>query len=94
MAKANVVVAFKGKKTDELYVGLPHEQHADLRVREKLGLKTEGWLVDGFFDRDADEFITRTEAAKRFPEETGRTLGLGTADSSDFDCINDARRNR
>ncbi len=91
---ARVVVALRERKTGRIYRGEAHEMHADLRVRERLGPRTEGWLDAGFIDLEADEFLTRGGAARRFPFEAGRTRGRGCADSSDFECIQRARRER
>ena len=91
---ARVVVALRERKTGRIFRGESHEAHADLRQREGLGRSTEGWLDAGFIDLEADEFLTRGGAARRFPFEAGRTRGRGCADSSDFECIQRARRAR
>ena len=39
---ARVVVALRERKTGRIYRGEAHEMHADLRVREGLGPRTEG----------------------------------------------------
>jgi hypothetical protein len=91
---ANVVVALRERKTGRLWVGEPGEQHADVRRRCQLGARTAGWLTDGFVDRDTGEFLTRGQAARRWPEEAGRTHGRGTADSSDFEAIRRAKLER
>jgi len=88
---ANVVVALREKETGRLWVGAPGEQHADLRRRCGLGDRTAGWLTDGFVDLDTGEFLTRGQAARRWPQEAGRTHGRGTADSSDFEAIRRAK---
>jgi hypothetical protein len=91
---ANVVVALREKRTGRLWIGEPGEQHADLRRRCDLGERTAGWLLDGFLDLDAGEFLTRGQAWRRWPAEAGRTRGRGTADSSDFAAIRRARGGR
>lgn len=91
---ADIVVAFREDRTGRLFVGEPWEQHADLRRRLDLGRRTNGWLTDGFIDRRAGDFLTRGQAARRFPDKAGRTRGRGVADSSDFTCIRRAKRAR
>ena len=90
---ARVVVALR-ERSGRVHRGLTWEQHADLRRRLDLGTRTDGWLTAGFVDLDTGEFLTRGEAARRFPAEAGRTHGHGTADSSDFECIRRARHER
>lgn len=91
---ANVVVALRERKTGRVWAGEPGEQHADVRRRCQLGARTAGWLTDGFIDLDTDEFLTRGQAARRWPEEAGKTHGRGTADSSDFEAIRLAKLGR
>jgi hypothetical protein len=86
-----VAVALLESHSGRLFVGQPWEQHADLRRRLGLGERTDGWLTAGFVDRRTGEFLTRGQAARRFPEETGRTRGRGIADSTDFECIRRAK---
>jgi hypothetical protein len=94
VGRANVVVALHEKATGHCFTGEPWEQHADLRQRLRLGRRTDGWLTAGFIDRETGEFLDRSAAARRFPAEAGRTRGLGTADSSDFECIRSAKLER
>lgn len=89
--RADVVVALRESRTGRLFVGEPWEQHADLRRRLGLGERTDGWLAAGFVDRRSGEFLTRGQAAQRFPNEAGRTRGYGIADSADFECIRRAK---
>lgn len=93
-AEARVVVALREKRSGRLWIGEPWEQHADLRRRHQLGARTAGWLTDGFVDLDTGAFVTRGQAARRWPGEAGRTHGRGTADSSDFAAIRRAKRGR
>jgi hypothetical protein len=88
---ADVVVALRELRSGRTWVGEPWEQHADLRRRCDLGERTDGWLVPGFIDRRSGEFLTRSQAFRRFPDEAGRTRGHGLADSSDFECIRRAK---
>jgi hypothetical protein len=92
--EARVVVALREKRSGRLWVGEPWEQHPDVRRRHVLGARTAGWLVDGFVDLDTGEFLTRGQAARRWPDEAGRTFGRGTADSSDFAAIRRAKLER
>ena len=91
---AKVVVALQERGTGKLYVGERWEQHDDLRRRRDLGERTDGWLTPGFIDLDTGEFLTRSQAFRRFPKEAGRTRGYGLADSSDFECIREAKLDR
>jgi hypothetical protein len=91
---ADVVVAFRERRTRQVIVGDPWEQHADLQRRLRLGPKLGGWLDAGFVDRSTGEFLTRGQAARRFPGEAGQHRGHGVADSADFTRIRRARRRR
>jgi hypothetical protein len=92
--RAKVAVAFRERKTGKVIRGEPWEQHADTRRRLDLGERTAGWLEDGFVDLVTGEFLSRGQAARRWPGEAGRTRGFGVADSSDFECIREAKLRR
>jgi hypothetical protein len=91
---AQVVVSLQERGTGKLYVGERWEQHADLRHRCDLGERTDGWLTPGFIDLETSEFLTRSQAFRRFPKEAGRVRGHGLADSSDFECIRKSKFER
>ena len=92
--RAKVAVAFREKKTGKIIRGEPWEQHADTRKRLDLGERTAGWLEDGFVDLVTGDFFSRGQAARRWPAEAGRVRGFGVADSSDFECIREAKLRR
>jgi len=92
--RAKVAVAFRERKTGKIIRGEPWEQHADTRKRLDLGERAAGWLEDGFVDLVTGDFLSRGQAARKWPEEAGRARGFGVADSSDFECIREAKLRR